>query len=223
LAESFGGCLALRIAAAAPHLLKHLVLLNPATCYNQSLNGLSSLVSATNLLGLFPQDLYNTAQVRRAAHCSGCCAVRCGGRRPSLNTLPTMCGVAAPRGRALVCVQAVLLPLLVDIDRVGPEGAHALRSMIFMEPPPNFETAASQQADDDAEQQSVVTLASERRRLQATSGAAFTTSGPQQRLAARPGSPGVQAMLGALGMSSSGGGGSSGSGGWRSSSRGGAR
>jgi hypothetical protein len=40
-----------------------MVMLNPATCYNQSLNGLSSLVSATNLLGLFPQDLYNTAQV----------------------------------------------------------------------------------------------------------------------------------------------------------------
>lgn len=63
LAESFGGCLALRLAAAAPHLIKSLVLLNPATCYNQSLNGLSSFVSATNLLGLFPQDLYNTAQV----------------------------------------------------------------------------------------------------------------------------------------------------------------
>jgi len=63
LAESFGGCLALRLAAAAPHLVKALVLLNPATCYNQSLNGLSSFVSATNLLGLFPQDLYNTAQV----------------------------------------------------------------------------------------------------------------------------------------------------------------
>lgn len=65
LAESFGGCLALRLASAAPHLVKAIVLLNPATCYNQSLNGLSSFVSATNLLGLFPQDLYNTAQVGR--------------------------------------------------------------------------------------------------------------------------------------------------------------
>lgn len=63
MAESFGCCLALRLAAAAPHLIRSMVLLNPATCYNQSLNGLSSLVSATNLLGLFPQDLYNTAQV----------------------------------------------------------------------------------------------------------------------------------------------------------------
>jgi pimeloyl-ACP methyl ester carboxylesterase len=63
VAESFGGCLALRLAAAAPQLVKALVLVNPATCYNQSLSGLSSFVSATNLLGLFPQDLYNTAQV----------------------------------------------------------------------------------------------------------------------------------------------------------------
>jgi pimeloyl-ACP methyl ester carboxylesterase len=55
--------LALRLAAAAPQLVKALVLVNPATCYNQSLSGLSSFVSATNLLGLFPQDLYNTAQV----------------------------------------------------------------------------------------------------------------------------------------------------------------
>lgn len=65
VAESFGGCLALRLAAAAPQLLQALVLVNPATCYNQSLSGLSSFVSATNLLGLFPQDLYNTAQVWR--------------------------------------------------------------------------------------------------------------------------------------------------------------
>lgn len=71
LAESFGGCLALRLAAAAPHLVKSMVLLNPATCYNKSLNGLSSLVSATNLLGLFPQDLYNTAQVRWAGDAAG--------------------------------------------------------------------------------------------------------------------------------------------------------
>lgn len=72
MAESFGCCLALRLAAAAPHLIRSLVLLNPATCYNQSLNGLSSLVSATNLLGLFPQDLYNTAQV-------GCKTDQCRG------------------------------------------------------------------------------------------------------------------------------------------------
>lgn len=64
VAESFGGCLALRLAAAAPQLVKALVLVNPATSYNQSLSGLSSFVAATNLLGLFPQNLYNTAQVR---------------------------------------------------------------------------------------------------------------------------------------------------------------
>jgi pimeloyl-ACP methyl ester carboxylesterase len=73
VAESFGGCLALRLTAAAPQLVKALVLVNPATCYNQSLSGLSSFVSATNLLGLFPQDLYNTAQVYM------CCCVNAVG------------------------------------------------------------------------------------------------------------------------------------------------
>ncbi len=53
--ESFGGCLALRVARAAPALVSELVLVNPATSFNQSLNGLSSFISATNLLGLFPQ------------------------------------------------------------------------------------------------------------------------------------------------------------------------
>eukprot|EP00877_Chromochloris_zofingiensis_P003357 jgi/Chrzof1/13021/Cz07g16210.t1 len=96
VAESFGGCLGLRIAAAAPKLVRHLVLVNPATSFNRSLSGLSSFVSATNLLGLFPQDMYNTAQ-------------------------------------------AVLLPFLVDIERVGPEATSALKSMIFMEPPQDFD------------------------------------------------------------------------------------
>jgi pimeloyl-ACP methyl ester carboxylesterase len=62
IAESFGGCLALRLAAAAPQLVRSMVLLNPATCYNQSLGGLSALISSTNLISLFPHDLYNTAQ-----------------------------------------------------------------------------------------------------------------------------------------------------------------
>ncbi len=60
--ESFGGCLALRVARSAPHLVSELVLVNPATSFASSLGGISSLISATNLLGLFPQGWYNTAQ-----------------------------------------------------------------------------------------------------------------------------------------------------------------
>ncbi|KAG2447181.1 hypothetical protein HYH02_007924 [Chlamydomonas schloesseri] len=64
IAESFGCCLALRLAAsaAAPELLDRLVLLNPATSFNRSLSGLSSLIAATNLLSLFPRDWYSVAQ-----------------------------------------------------------------------------------------------------------------------------------------------------------------
>ncbi|KAG2493697.1 hypothetical protein HYH03_008211 [Edaphochlamys debaryana] len=64
LAESFGCCLALRIAAsgAGPGLVDRLVLLNSATAFNQSLLGASSLIAATNLLSLFPRDLYAAAQ-----------------------------------------------------------------------------------------------------------------------------------------------------------------
>ena len=60
--ESFGGCLALRVAAAAPELVARMVLVNPATCFRNSLGGLSSLVAATNLLSIFPRPLY---EVRR--------------------------------------------------------------------------------------------------------------------------------------------------------------
>ena len=60
--ESFGGCLALRLALWEPSLIDRLVLMNPATSFNRSLNGLSSLISGTNLLGLFPQQLYSVAQ-----------------------------------------------------------------------------------------------------------------------------------------------------------------
>ncbi|MEW5318670.1 MAG: hypothetical protein WDW38_009875 [Sanguina aurantia] len=43
LAESFGACVALRVAREAPELISHLVLLNPATSFNESLSGLTSL------------------------------------------------------------------------------------------------------------------------------------------------------------------------------------
>ncbi|GIL73806.1 hypothetical protein Vretimale_5333 [Volvox reticuliferus] len=64
IAESFGCCLALRLAAsrAGPEQLDRLVLLNPATSFNDSLSGLSSLIAATNLLSLFPKDWYAVAQ-----------------------------------------------------------------------------------------------------------------------------------------------------------------
>ena len=42
-----------------------LVLVNPATSFNRSLSGLSSLIAATNLLAMFPPNWYALAQVRR--------------------------------------------------------------------------------------------------------------------------------------------------------------
>ena len=66
--ESFGGCLALRIALAHEELLDSLVLVNPATCFGQAMGGLAALISATNLLALFPKDLYATAQVGGAGY-----------------------------------------------------------------------------------------------------------------------------------------------------------
>ncbi|KXZ48759.1 hypothetical protein GPECTOR_25g343 [Gonium pectorale] len=62
--ESFGCCLALRLAAsgAGTELLERLVLVNPATSFKRSLSGISSFIAATNLLSLFPRDLYSVAQ-----------------------------------------------------------------------------------------------------------------------------------------------------------------
>lgn len=40
------------------------MLVNPATCFRDSLGGLSSLIAATNLLSVFPRPLYE-ASVRR--------------------------------------------------------------------------------------------------------------------------------------------------------------
>ncbi|KAK9831878.1 hypothetical protein WJX81_004455 [Elliptochloris bilobata] len=62
VAESFGGALALRVAAAAPQLLSCLVVVNPATSFARSYGGLPALVAATSLLSLFPEGLYNLAQ-----------------------------------------------------------------------------------------------------------------------------------------------------------------
>lgn len=50
VAESFGGCLALRVAVVAPHLLERLILVNPATCFARSYSGIPNFVANTNLL-----------------------------------------------------------------------------------------------------------------------------------------------------------------------------
>jgi pimeloyl-ACP methyl ester carboxylesterase len=62
VAESFGGCLGLRVAAAAPDLVQRLVLVNPATSFARALGGLPGMIASTNLLSMFPAPLY---QVRR--------------------------------------------------------------------------------------------------------------------------------------------------------------
>lgn len=62
-AESFGGCLALRCLAAAPELFERAVLVNPATCFAKSYGGLLNLVASTNLLSIFPEQLYQVKLV----------------------------------------------------------------------------------------------------------------------------------------------------------------
>ncbi|KAK9916210.1 hypothetical protein WJX75_000066 [Coccomyxa subellipsoidea] len=62
VAESYGGCLGLRVAVAAPDLIQRLVLVNPATSFSRALSGLPSIIASTNLLSLFPAPLYQVAQ-----------------------------------------------------------------------------------------------------------------------------------------------------------------
>lgn len=61
LGESFGGCLAIRLAQAAPHIVSRLVLINPATNFSES-NALASFAARTGLLAAFPEGLYEVAQ-----------------------------------------------------------------------------------------------------------------------------------------------------------------
>ena len=63
LAESFGTCLALRLALKAPHYVKSIVLLNSATCFHEALGGLPSLLTSTGLLPFFPKPLFGVARV----------------------------------------------------------------------------------------------------------------------------------------------------------------
>ena len=63
LGDSFGACLALRIALKYPELVHRMVLVNSATTFASSLGGLPAVLTSTNLLGFFPEPLYNVAQV----------------------------------------------------------------------------------------------------------------------------------------------------------------
>jgi len=180
VAESFGGCLALRVALAAPELVGSLVLLNPATSFAGSLGGLSSVVSATNLLALFPKDLYTTAQTVMMP-----LLVRAGGLRgrgaglgfvlirrmrslffsspppPSFSTLGigfhgANCAKTTTQTSTTLTTTSTHASALpqVDNDRVGRAGADALRSMLFMEPPFDFDDPfLSQQQQTQREQQ----------------------------------------------------------------------
>lgn len=67
VAESFGGCLAFRLALAVPDLIEHMVVVNSATCFDKSYSGIVNLIAASNLLSLFPQQLYQVPD--SAAHC----------------------------------------------------------------------------------------------------------------------------------------------------------
>lgn len=63
-AESFGGCLALRCLAAAPELFERAVLVNPATCFEESYGGVLGLLAKTNLLSIFPEQLYQVRNLK---------------------------------------------------------------------------------------------------------------------------------------------------------------
>lgn len=58
VAESFGGCLAFRLALAVPELIAHMVVVNSATCFNKSYSGIVNLIAASNLLSLFPEQMF---------------------------------------------------------------------------------------------------------------------------------------------------------------------
>ena len=61
VAESFGGCLAWRLALAVPDLIANMVVLNSATCFDKSYGGIINLIAASKLLSLFPEQLYQVS------------------------------------------------------------------------------------------------------------------------------------------------------------------
>lgn len=66
VAESFGACLALRLALKCPQAISNLVLINSATAFNSALAGLPALAGQTGLLSVFPEPLFKVAQVSTA-------------------------------------------------------------------------------------------------------------------------------------------------------------
>ena len=73
--SQFGGCLALRVALAAPDLVERMVLVNPATCFARSLGGLAGAIAATNLLSLFPAPLYEVRILLWRGLLTLCCSI----------------------------------------------------------------------------------------------------------------------------------------------------
>ncbi|HIK10901.1 MAG TPA: alpha/beta fold hydrolase [Oscillatoriaceae cyanobacterium M33_DOE_052] len=57
--ESFGGCLALKVALRAPELIDRLILVNPATCFNQR----PWLQWGSHLTGWLPPPLYTISVI----------------------------------------------------------------------------------------------------------------------------------------------------------------
>ena len=62
IGESFGAVVALMVASRSPQLFQHLVLINPASNFRDSLGGLSSFITQTKLLASFPSPLYTASQ-----------------------------------------------------------------------------------------------------------------------------------------------------------------
>jgi pimeloyl-ACP methyl ester carboxylesterase len=92
LAESYGTCLALRLALQHPELIHRMVLINSATCFERALGGLASALTATGLLQLFPQPLFSVAQVRT---CAVLQTALCNTLQPHKCSLKPCCAVTA--------------------------------------------------------------------------------------------------------------------------------
>ena len=71
VAESFGGCLAFRLALAVPDLIANMVVVNSATCFDKSYSGIVNLIAASNLLSLFPEQLYQVSPPCQDVHAAG--------------------------------------------------------------------------------------------------------------------------------------------------------
>ena len=122
VAESFGGCLGLRVAAAAPELVERLVLVNPATSFARALGGLPGVIAGTNLLSLFPEPLY---QVRPGCHQMPVMpGMLCLG--PAVTRLPRRsCGMKWIGGCSKCCECAPTEIAMLGVAVVSSDSAHA--------------------------------------------------------------------------------------------------